>query len=103
MYLYVKCQFHLSEMAFVGNFLLNLIKILIKIWEILFGWIYAISSNPSQVRKGYARVRSNPTKPIKEGDTSVIYQPNDLGNPKFIQDFKVGGAAAPADLRVCYF
>ena len=77
-------------MGLVGNFLLSLIKILIKIWEILFGWIYSIYSNPSQVRKGYARVRSKPTKPIREGDTSVIYQPNDLGNPKFIQDFKVG-------------
>ena len=76
-------------MAFVGTFLLNLIKILIKIWEILFGWIYSIYSNPSQVRKAYARVRSHPSKPIQEGDTSVIYQPYDLGNPKFIQDFKV--------------
>ena len=90
-FLYVICHFHVSEMAFVGTFLLNLIKILIKIWEILFGWIYSIYSNPGQVRKGYARVRSTPTRPIKEGDTSVIYQPNDLGNPIFIQDFKVGG------------
>ena len=76
-------------MAFAGKILLNLIKIVIKIWEVLFGWIYNIYTNPGQVRKNYARVRSRPTKPIKEGDTSVIYQPNDLGNPKFIQDFKV--------------
>ena len=76
-------------MAFAGKILLNLIRIVIKIWEVLFGWIYNIYTNPGQVRKNYARVRSRPTKPIKEGDTSVIYQPNDLGNPKFIQDFKV--------------
>ena len=76
-------------MAFAGKILLNLIRIVIKIWELLFGWIYNIYTNPGQVRKNYARVRSRPTKPIKEGDTSVIYQPNDLGNPKFIQDFKV--------------
>ena len=78
-----------TEMAFAGKILLNLIRIVIKIWEVLFGWIYNIYTNPGQVRKNYARVRSRPTKPIKEGDTSVIYQPNDLGNPKFIQDFKV--------------
>ena len=76
-------------MAFAGKILLNLIRIVIKIWEVFFGWIYNIYTNPGQVRKNYARVRSRPTKPIKEGDTSVIYQPNDLGNPKFIQDFKV--------------
>ena len=90
-------------MALAGNILLNLIKILIKIWEILFGWIYSIYSNPSQVRKGYARVRSTPTRPIKEGDTSVIYQPNDLGNPKFIQDFKVGATEFQQDTKVSYF
>ena len=76
-------------MAFAGRMLLNIIKILLEIWGVLFGWIYSIYSNPGQVRKGYARVRSNPIRPVKEGDTSVIYQPRDLGNPKFIQDFKV--------------
>ena len=91
------------DMTLAGNFLLNLIKILIRIWEILFGWIYSIYSNPGQVRKGYVRVRSSPTRPIKEGDTSVIYQPNDLGNPKFIQDFKVGRTDFPQDVKVSYF
>ena len=90
-------------MAFAGKILLNLIRIVIKIWEVLFGWIYNIYTNPGQVRKNYARVRSRPTKPIKEGDTSVIYQPNDLGNPKFIQDFKVGRTDFPQDVKVSYF
>ena len=75
-------------MAFAGKILLNFIKILIKIWELLFGWIYSIFTNPGQVRKNYSRVRSKPSQAIKDGDTSVIYQPVDLGKPKFIEDFK---------------
>ena len=74
--------------SIIGKIILNIIIVIIKLWEILFGWIYTIYSNPAQVRKDYARVRSRPTNTIKDGDTSVIYKPNDLGNPEFIQDFK---------------
>ena len=75
-------------MAFGVKITLNFVKIVIKIWELLFGWIYAILTNPGQVRKNYTRVRSKPSHEIRDGDTSVIYQPIDLGNPEFIQDFK---------------
>ena len=32
----------------VSKLILNIISGLIKIWEILFGWIYAMYSNPAQ-------------------------------------------------------
>ena len=72
-----------------GKVVLNFVSLLMRVWAVLFGWVYSIFTNPGQVRKNYARVRSRPTKAIREGDTSVTYQPNDLGNPEFIQEFKV--------------
>ena len=71
-------------MARLGEVLLNSVALLMKVWGVLFGWLYSMISNPAQVRKNYVRVRSKPSKKIMEGDTTVTYQPNDLGNPKFI-------------------
>ena len=73
----------------VVKVVLNFISLLMGVWDLLFGWVYSIFTNPGLVRKNYARIRSRPTKSIRDGDTSVTYQPNDLGNPEFIQEFKV--------------
>ena len=73
----------------VGKIILKLISLLMSVWNVVLGWVYNIFTNPGLVRKNYARIRSRPTRTISDGDTSVIYQPIDLGNPQFIQEFKV--------------
>ena len=67
----------------------GLISVLVRLWGLVFGWVYSLYSNPALVRKAYTRVRSTPTRPIREGDTSVTYKPNDLQCPDLIRDFKV--------------
>ena len=67
----------------------GLISVLIRLWGLVFGWVYSLYSSPALVRKAYTRVRSRPTKAIREGDTSVTYKPNDLQCPDLIRDFKV--------------
>jgi long-chain acyl-CoA synthetase len=87
----------LEIMAAIGDVVLKLIPTLMKVWEILFGWLYAFISNPTQVRKDYAKVRSKPSKNIQNGDTEVTYVPNNLGNPQFIKEFKDGKCETMAD------
>ena len=84
-------------MASIGDKILKFIATLMKLWGIFFGWAYAIISNPSQVRKNYERVRSKPSRSIQNGDTKVTYEPNDLGNPKFIKEFQEGKCDTMAD------
>ena len=67
----------------------GLISVLVRLWGLVFGWVYSLYSHPALVRKAYTRVRSTPTRPIREGDTSVTYKPNDLQCPDLIRDFKV--------------
>ena len=73
----------------MASVLVGLVSVLIRVWGLVFGWVYSLYSSPALVRKAYSRVRSRPTRPIRKGDTSVTYQPSDLGCPEFIQDFKV--------------
>ena len=73
----------------MASVLVGLVSVLIRVWGLVFGWVYSLYSSPALVRKAYSRVRSRPTRPIRDGDTSVTYQPSDLGCPEFIQDFKV--------------
>ena len=58
-------------MAAPGDLLLQICLTLLKVLEILFGWLYAALSNPALVRKNYQKVRSKPSKTIEPGDTEV--------------------------------
>ena len=73
----------------MASVVVGLISVLIRLWGLVFGWVYSLYSNPALVRKAYTRVRSTPTRAIREGDTSVTYKPSDLQCPDLIRDFKV--------------
>ena len=73
----------------MASVVVGLISVLIRLWGLVFGWVYSLYSSPALVRKAYTRVRSRPTRAIREGDTSVTYKPNDLQCPDLIRDFKV--------------
>ena len=73
----------------MASVVVGLISVLIRLWGLVFGWVYSLYSRPALVRKAYTRVRSRPTRVIREGDTSVTYKPNDLQCPDLIRDFKV--------------
>ena len=73
----------------MASVVVGLISVLVRLWGLVFGWVYSLYSSPALVRKAYSRVRSTPTRAIREGDTSVTYKPNDLQCPDLIRDFKV--------------
>ena len=73
----------------MASVVVGLISVLIRVWGLVFGWVYSLYSSPALVRKAYTRVRSAPTRAIREGDSSVTYKPNDLQCPDLIRDFKV--------------
>jgi len=81
----------------MASVVVGLVSVLIRVWGLVFGWVYSLYSSPALVRKAYTRVRSAPTRSIREGDTSVTYKPNDLQCPDLIQDFKNGGCETMAD------
>ena len=54
---------------------LKIIQILIQVYDILTGWIYAIFTKPRAKVKAYQQVRATATKPIKDGDTEVTFLP----------------------------
>ena len=54
---------------------LKIIQILIRVYDILTGWIYAIFTRSNEKVKAYHQVRATATKPIKDGDTEVTFLP----------------------------
>ena len=80
-----------------AGLMMRVVLVIMKVWEIMFGWLYSAITNPALVRKNYQKIRSKPAKTIKAGDTEVTYVPNNLGNPTFIQEFKDGKCLTMAD------
>lgn len=85
--------------AGAGAVFLAIIKIIIRVYDLLTGWIYAIFSNSRQKVKDYYKTRSVPISPIKDGDTEVTYKPV---KPEFkssiIHDFENAGNKTMADV-----
>ena len=82
-------------MAASMTFLL-VIKIIIRMYDILTGWIYALFTRPGATVKAHSRVRAVPTKAIREDDTQVTYKPVDVKTYPLVQDFndaKIGTMA----------
>ena len=82
-------------MAASMTFLL-VIKIIIRMYDILTGWMYALFTRPGATVKAHSRVRAVPTKAIREDDTQVTYKPVDMKTYPLVQDFndaKIGTMA----------
>ncbi|XP_023345187.1 long-chain-fatty-acid--CoA ligase 3-like [Eurytemora carolleeae] len=77
---------------------LELIKVLIRVWGLLFGWVYRIFNNSEQKVKNFNKVRANPLKKIEPGDTEVTYDPVKLETTPFIQEFLATKPETMADI-----
>ena len=81
-----------------GMKFLLVIKLIIQVYDILTGWIYAILTSPGATLKAYSRKRAVPTKPIKVGDTQVTYTPVDAEPSPFVKDFESAKNGTMADV-----
>ena len=78
---------------------LKIIQIIISLYDILTGWIYAILTRPSARMKGYKKVRAAATKPIREGDTEVTFTPVKADRKShIIQDFEAADNRTMAEV-----
>ena len=71
-------------MAASMTFLL-VIQTIIRVYDILTGWIYAIFTRPAATVKAFNRVRA---VPIREGDTQVTYKPVEVKPNPLVRDFE---------------
>ena len=77
---------------------LEAIKIIIHIYDLLTGWIYAIFTNSKAVVKAYDRAKAVATSQIKEGDTEVTYKPVESKRYPLVKDFENANPTSMAEV-----
>jgi len=86
------------DMGVVGKILLAVIRLVVVVWGTLTNWAYWMISNPAQVLKNYSKIRSKPSKPIKEGDTEVTFIPTACTKTPLITEFDAANNQTLADV-----
>jgi len=81
-----------------GNAILAFIRIYLKVYDIITGWIYNIIYRPGAKLKEYSEVRAVPCKPIKPGDTQVTYKPLPIKATALVRDFEHAQNQTMADV-----
>ena len=72
----------------IGDIFLGIIKLVIYIYDILFGWLYNILTKPWIRRKMYKTVLAKPSKPIQAGDSQVTYDPVQIQASPLMKEFQ---------------
>ena len=72
----------------LGSVLLSLIRVYLRVYDLLTSWLYTILHSPAKVRAGHAVMRAVPCKPLGPGDTSVTYKPCPLARTALVSDFE---------------
>eukprot|EP00092_Neocalanus_flemingeri_P029333 GFUD01031845.1.p1 GENE.GFUD01031845.1~~GFUD01031845.1.p1 ORF type:complete len:722 (+),score=229.22 GFUD01031845.1:206-2371(+) len=85
-------------MGVVGKILLAVIRLVVGVWGTVFNWAYCIVSNPGQIVKNYAKIRSKPSKPIKDGDTDATFIPTAGTKTPYISEFEAANNETLADV-----
>ena len=72
----------------LGSFLLTLVRLYLRVYDLLTSWLYSLLQSPAKVRAGHAALRAVPCKPMVPGDTSVTYKPCPLVRTALVSDFE---------------
>ena len=81
-----------------GDILLGIIKTVIFVYDILFGWVYSIFTKPWVKRKIFNKVLAKPCKSIKDGDTQVTYKPVPIEDSPLVKEFQLADNKTMAEV-----
>ena len=75
-------------MSMVDIFL-GIVKTVIYVYDILFGWVYSIFTKPWVKRKMHKKIWAKPCKPIQDGDTQATFIPVTIESSPLIKEFRM--------------